>query len=174
MRYLAPLLLLLTACGNLGPPLSPIIVAARLGDAEKIQELAAAGADVNDRGGVNNWTALMHAIHKNQPAAVRALLAAGADPNATTGRESALSMAAAYGYADIVRLLLDKNAKVDENALSAAAGGSTDIDRFTAGHCQADALRAILEKDPSLRASQNTIRIAKLAGCRDLAALLKQ
>src|SRR5258708_3394493 len=95
----APLLLsltLLSACG--GGPLTTVIVAARNGDAAQIRALAARGADVNERAGVNGWTPLEHAIHKNQLGSVQALLDAGADPNAASpGGMTPLIMAAGYG-----------------------------------------------------------------------------
>ena len=43
-----------------------VIDSARAGDTQKLDELLAAGADPNQRAGVNNWTPLMHAIHKGQ------------------------------------------------------------------------------------------------------------
>src|SRR5260370_24720764 len=55
--------------------------AARNGDIATMQALIEGGADLNQRGGVNGWPPLMHAIHKNQSAAVATLLEAGADPN---------------------------------------------------------------------------------------------
>ena len=55
---------LLTAACNPGPPLSPLIGAARDGDTARIAELVRAGANVNERGGVNDWTPLMHAVHE--------------------------------------------------------------------------------------------------------------
>src|SRR6266404_5846559 len=123
----------LAGCMRSGEPSSPIIGAAREGDVLAIADLVSKGADVNARGGVNGWTPLMHAIHKNQSGSVRALLDAGADLNATAGHETALTMAAAYGYADIVRLLLDRGAPATPEALSAAVVGANDIERFTVG-----------------------------------------
>jgi uncharacterized protein len=104
---------LLTAC-NSGAPISPLISAAREGDTARIQELAKSGADVNQRGGVNDWTPLMHAVHKKQPAAVRALIAAGADVNLTAGargHDTALRLAEIEKYDDIVTLLRAHGAK---------------------------------------------------------------
>src|SRR5260370_36203667 len=91
-------LLLLAACGPFGQNLSPIFGAAREGDTARIAELAKAGADVNARGGVNSWTPMLHAIHKNQIGSVRALLDTGADVNAPGGGGvTPLVMAANYG-----------------------------------------------------------------------------
>jgi len=105
---------ILAAACHPGPPISPLIAAARVGDAARIGDLVKSGADVNQRGGVNNWTPLMHAVHTKQPASVRALIAAGADVNATAGargRDTALRLAEIGGYTDIATLLRDHGAK---------------------------------------------------------------
>ena len=128
--------LAMAGCIPMGPPLSPLIGAAREGDTARMAELLASGADPNGRGGVNHWTPLMHAIHKNQAGSVRVLLGAGADLNARAGNQTALVMAAGYGYADIVKLLLDRGATPTAEALDAAVGGVPDIDRFTVGRCR--------------------------------------
>lgn len=101
------------ACQS-GPPLTPLIAAARQGDAARIADLVKSGADVNQRGGVNSWTPLMHAVHTRQPAAVEALIAAGADVNATggaRGRDTALRLAEIEKYNDIAGMLRDHGAK---------------------------------------------------------------
>ena len=108
---------LLTAACQPGPPLTPLIVAAREGDTARMDELIQSGADVNERGGVNDWTPLMHAVHKNQIASVRALLAARADVNLTAGaegRDTALRLAEADGYAEITILLRNHGAKASQ------------------------------------------------------------
>jgi len=99
---------------NPGPPISPLIAAAREGDTARISELIAAGADVNQRGGVNDWTPLMHAVHKNQIAAVRALIEAGADINATAGargRDTAVRLAMVQDHPEVAALLREHGAK---------------------------------------------------------------
>ncbi|MGA3204528.1 MAG: ankyrin repeat domain-containing protein [Bryobacteraceae bacterium] len=104
----------ITAACNSGPPISPLIAASREGDAARIAELVKSGADVNQRGGVNNWTPLMHAVHKRQLASVRALLDAGADVNATAGargRDTALRLADSEGYSDIAATLREHGAR---------------------------------------------------------------
>jgi len=61
-----------------------LIWAARNGAADAIVFLASLGVDVNELdGGGNRWTPLQHAVHKEQSAAVRALLENGADPSLT-------------------------------------------------------------------------------------------
>lgn len=165
-------------------PGNPLIGAARSGDAQTIVKLLGAGADANQRWGVNGWTPLMHAIHKNQRASVETLLAGGADPNARGNQGmTALMMAAGYGYADIVQLLLDKGANPyaetpdGDNALVMAVGGVPDIDRFTVGKCQVQTVAALLKKAPDLKLKDNLHgRAARLAahagGCTDVLGLI--
>src|SRR5258708_1635587 len=96
--------LLTAACQPPGPPISPLIGAVREGNRDRIAERIKAGANVNERGGVNDWTPLMHAVHKNQPVSVRMLIDAGADLNATAGargRDTALSLAEIQGEKEI-------------------------------------------------------------------------
>lgn len=99
--------LFLLGCA-VGTQVPPLCAAARAGDTTLIEALLGSGEDVNQRGGVNNWTALMHAVHKNQPAAVEALLEAGADVNATAGARghtTALLLAESEGMPRIAALL---------------------------------------------------------------------
>jgi len=165
-------------------PDNPLIGAARTGDSQTIVKLLSAGANANQRWGINGWTPLMHAIHKNQKASVEALLSGGADPNARGNQGmTALMMAAGYGYADIVQLLLDKGANPyaetsdGDNALVMAVGGVPDIDKFTVGRCQAQTVAVLLRKAPDLRLKDNLHgRAARLAahtgGCTDVLALI--
>jgi Ankyrin repeats (3 copies) len=164
---------------------TPVIDAARAGDVQQLEKLLSAGANPNRRAGVNDWTPLMHAIHKGQLESVRVLLKHGADVNAAMDNGStALIEAAGYGYADSVRLLLDAGAKPDVRdrdgytALNAAIGGVPDHDRFTIGHCQTDTVRVLLERAPQLRlrdtfADNTAMRVAKFVGCSDVVQLVK-
>ena len=96
-----------------GVPVPPLCMAARAGDTAAIVSLVKTGSDVDERGGVNNWTALMHAVHKNQPGAVLALIEAGADVNATAGargRDTALRLAELQGLHEIAEILRDHGA----------------------------------------------------------------
>lgn len=136
---------------------SALVWAARSGQAAAVELLIKSGADPNGRSGVNGWPVLMHAIHKDQPEAVRALLANGASANARgDGDETALMMAAGYGYSDIVRVLLDHGADAHatrsngENALDFALSGVMDIDRFTFGRCQTESVRVLRARVPNL------------------------
>jgi uncharacterized protein len=160
--------------------LTALIVSVRAGSVPAVEMLLQHGADPNLRGGVNRWTPLMHAIHKNQPGAAQALLDGGAqvDSRGRSG-ETALMMAAGYGYTPLVELLLERGANPRAqtadgyNALAAATGGVPDIDRFTLGACQAATVHALKRKDPALhlpdnlwaRVAQFWGGVAKLRGC---------
>jgi ankyrin repeat protein len=181
-RAVFPLLLLLAGCA---PPsawnMPPVIGAARSGDLANLEKLLENGADANVRAGVNGWTPLLHAIHKNQEGSVRALLKHGADPN---GRGEAgatpLVMAAGYGYANIVKVLLDNGADPRLKAgdgrdpLTAAVGGVADIDRFTVGRCQSDTVRVLLDASPGLANRPVPATVARFAGCSEVLRLLQQ
>jgi len=108
----------LAASCNSGGPITPLIAAAREGDVPSIAKLVESGAAVDERGGVNNWTPLMHAVHKNQPAAVDALIAAGADVNATAGlrgRDTALRLAELQHHPKIAEILRAHGARPTSN-----------------------------------------------------------
>ena len=149
---------------------TPLADAARAGDVTEIRALAAKGADPNERSGVNTWTPLMHAIHKNQRASVAALLDAHADPNlASRSGETPLMMAAGYGQAAIVRLLLARGAnarltdKRGDSALDYALTGANDIDDFTLFHCQDETSRVLIAA--RAKAKPSSVRFARMKGC---------
>jgi ankyrin repeat protein len=187
-RTFPVLALALAACGcglsRIGET-TPLIEAARAGDIPHLEKLLAGGADPNQRAGVNDWTPLMHAIHKGQKDSVRVLLRHDADVNAKTGNGgTALIEAAGYGYSEIVAMLLEARAKPDVRdkdgytALNAATGGVPDIDRLTVGHCQTETVRVLLQHAPQLRlqhtlADDMALRVAKFAGCSEIVKLVK-
>lgn len=132
--------------------LSPVVWAARLGDAKAIELLAASAADVNRPSGGNGWTPLQHAVHKRQAPAVAALLRAGADPNLVASRGlSPLMMAAGYGDITSFDLLVKAGANPSFeiepgiNALWAALGGGAIAD-ITDGPPLGSCFPAIVEK----------------------------
>jgi hypothetical protein len=158
----------------------PLVSAAREGRTELIPLLVKQGADPNLHAGVNGWTPLQHAIHKNQKGSVIALLDAGADVNVRGGDGSTpLVMAAGYGYTGIVTVLLDRGAdprstlRDGSSALTLAVLGVPDIDRFTVGDCQLPTVQALLAKAPDLRFNGpsgplRALTIAKIKGCPGL------
>jgi hypothetical protein len=105
-----------------------LLEAAEDGDVQGINDLLAAGADVNapvDGDG----SALIVAAREGRVDIVRLLLDRGADPNlGVEGDGSAIIMAAREGHIGVVELLLQRGAHIDqvvdgdENALIQAAG----------------------------------------------------
>jgi ankyrin repeat protein len=119
----------------------------------------------------------MHAIHKNRPAAVKELLNAGADVNYIgSNGGTALTMAAGYGYADIVQVLLAKGADPALHmndgftALDLAIMGVPDIDRFTVGKCQAETVRLLLDHSPELAGQRSILArlISRMGNCGEI------
>ncbi len=103
--------------------------AASAGDLAKVQELLAAGADVN---AANKYggTALAFASDKGHAAVVNLLLERGANPNTKDSFYNAapLDWAVQRGHAEIVRALLAKGAEGEAGALTGAASqGETAI-----------------------------------------------
>ena len=94
------------------------------------------------------------------------------------GGSNPLLMAAGYGYADIVGILLDHGADPHvqtshgENALNMAILGVPDIDRFTLAGCQNDALRVLVQRVPDLKLYDSPVTAAKLKGCAGMSKLL--
>ena len=151
---------------------SPLMAPARAGDTAALRRLVANGADPNERGGVNDWTPLMHAIHTNQIGSIGALLDLHANPNATSrGGETPLMMAAGYGQTAIVRLLLKRGADPriadphGETALDYALAGTADIDDFTLFTCQDSTVRALLAGGAPRKASTSSLRAARVKMC---------
>ena len=165
---------------------NPLVGAARDGNAAEVGRLLASGADANQRWGVNNWTPLMHAVHKNQAGTARALLEGGAAVDALgPHHETALMMAAGYGQEEMVRLLLQAGADAAHKevhgvtALDLAVGGVVDIDAITVTRCQTGAVRALLEHAPTLTVNEKSWEgmsrtVKSLAGCEDVIRLVEQ
>ncbi|MDQ6700314.1 MAG: ankyrin repeat domain-containing protein, partial [Acidobacteriota bacterium] len=108
MHYFPVLIaaLVTSACQFNGSADNPLIGAVREGDMEAVRTLIDEGADPNLRAGVNDWTPLMHAVHKHQTGSAIALLKGRADIDARMqDGKTALMMAAGYGHADMVRVL---------------------------------------------------------------------
>jgi ankyrin repeat protein len=103
-----------------------LVWAARMGDIAAIRSLAARGVDLNASSVTERtfifpdldharWTALQHAVGKQQVEAVRVLLEWGAEPDATEPGSTAtpLFIAAKNSDRTTVKLMLDAGADVD-------------------------------------------------------------
>jgi len=170
-----------------GNGLTPLMWAARSGAVEAMAALLDGGADVEVRDDRNGWTALFHAVHVRQSAAVRLLLDRGADPNAFAHWATPLMMAAADREPVFVELLLQYGADPHvrgiggSTALSEAVSGGAlaDIDRPLLGGCRPATVRALLAHDPTLTlpntiASREAIFWARLHGCADVLRLVRR
>jgi hypothetical protein len=161
------------------------VVAARSGDVATVTQLARSGAKLDAPSGGNGWTPLLHAVHAGSAEGARALLEAGADPEATGSKgEVALVRAAAYGDTAMVRLLLDAGAdavardKRWSRALDAALSGSLDPANFTFGSCQTETVALLIEHSPYLRDRDYRGGIGRLVayvrGCDEIQRLLNE
>jgi ankyrin repeat protein len=161
--------------------ISPLAVAARSGQIGAIELLLARGADPHRGSGVNGWTPLLHALHKNQIEAAKRLAATCQAPSPELDR--ALYMASGYAQTEAVRALLKDGADprrtnaAGDNALAIAAEGAFDIDTTYAG-CDAhtETVRALLAAAPDLtltgEAGRKARRAVEQRGCSEMLALL--
>jgi len=95
------------------PRAAELADAAKAGDADRVRELVAAGADPNARG-AKGLTLLQWAMLSQQPAGVEALLAAGADPaRGSDDGQTAVHLAAQAERAVYLDLLLEHGASPD-------------------------------------------------------------
>jgi len=112
---------------------TPLLIAAKNGNAPMIEALTTGGADANSAT-VNGTTALMFAAQAGNADAVQALLAHGADVNAKekVKGETPIMIAAAYGRTDVIRVLAAKGAdlKVTTKAMDLAAFNKEEQERF--------------------------------------------
>ena len=102
----------LLACGR---GIAPLHQASRNGDTAKIDKLLKSGADINQRSGKENDTALMFAVNRGHENVAAALLKNGADVNATNDYgQAALHTAVFSGHPNIVLLLIEHGADVNQ------------------------------------------------------------
>lgn len=117
--------------------LTPLHMAAAADNEASVLELIRRGADKNAVDLFNTHTPLLKALHEGACGAADALVRAKADVNVHAARrhgKTALHVAAEKNYVDIVRLLLQHNAKLDSEGAHvgtplhlAAACGSTEV-----------------------------------------------
>ena len=161
--------------------MTPLASAARTGQVGAIEILLARGADPHRGCGVNGWTPLLHALHKNKIAAAKRLAQTRVAPSPEL--DEALYMAAGYAETAAVEALLARGAdpkrtyKKGANALASATAGAFDID-YTYRGCGAHTatVRALLAASPDLRlegdAGGAARRSAERRGCTEMLALL--
>jgi ankyrin repeat protein len=172
-----------------GESWTALIWAVRSGSVEAINVLLDSGADVNLPGSTgDNWdaTPLQHAILERQPAAVRLLLARGADANRGAGGSLApLFLAAGDTDPAMLELLLAHGADPsveDEHGATplsraVSAGTLKGPDRPMFGGCRVETVRALIAHDPALRLKRNrawndAIWWARFQGCEEVLRLI--
>lgn len=153
LKLCAMIVLLLTGCGP-KEGVTPLMLAAKSGDAREVKRIAYDGARLDERSHYG-WTALMFAAWEGHPESVRILLDAGADPNVVSAEvpskfetvgghppSTALQEAIRNGHLDIGKMLIKGGATIDPAAV-ALAGGNGDV-RF---------LNFLVQKGADLNAS---------------------
>jgi hypothetical protein len=149
--------------------------AAQSGHLDIVALLRDAGADVN-LADANNDSALTRAVRRGETAVVRALITeygADIDHRADPNRYSPLHFAAAYGYADIVEILVAAGAAVNAPAgdgitplTTAALFGASDVARQLVQHGALAVFPNELEHEHVVR-SVNTLAQAAVESRRD-------
>jgi hypothetical protein len=167
--------------GHLLDPLTPLAEAARAGDVDEIDRLAAGGADLDEPSGAREWPPLLHAIHAAHAGAAARLIEHGAAIEGRIGQQ-ALTIAASHGFVDSVLLLLRRGVRPSKRGttpvqlMSGAVAGAYDRDYEWSG-CErhTTVVRALIGYDADLkRATPHTARrFAARQGCDELVALLK-
>src|SRR5436190_11772262 len=112
---------------------TPLLIASKDGNASMVETLVTAGADPNATT-ANGATPLMLAAQAGNAAAVKALIERGANVNAKekVKGESALTFAAAYGRADVIRVLAAHRAdpKITTNVIDMAVYNKEEAERL--------------------------------------------
>ncbi len=156
-----------------GAELNALVWASRGGRVAAIDALVARGAPLDAPFGVNGWSPLMHAVHKDQAAAVAALVAAGANVNFRAQRGvTPLMLAAGQGEEEITAQLLDHGADArarNDEGVTALTNG------VAAGN--AEVVRAIVARAPGMRLGDTFWDAAarwlvRLRGDREIARLI--
>lgn len=125
------------------------------------------GGSQPDRGLSNR---LRTAVLSGNVGAVRTIVAEGGDVNALDGNGQTFLMgAAAQGYVEIIRVLLDNGAAVDARAQGAAATGATPL-MFAVANERVEATRLLLARgaNPNLNSADGMTPLVEAAAHRSL------
>ena len=140
--------------------------AAMKDDAELVQTLLFAGANVRATTRIGAYTPLILAARSGSGSAIAPLLKSGADANAATANgTTALMLAAASGNSDAVKQLIDGGARVNDNE---PVRGLTPA-MFAAASNRAAILTLLAKNGADLKATSKVTDLAALS--KDPAAL---
>ena len=148
-----------------------LFVAALLGDADRVGELLARGADPNSVS--DEGFAPLHAAAKHGHVEVaKLLIGSGADVNIRgRGDLTPLHVAAAEGQVGVMWLLLQRGASVDARDRE----GWTPL-HAAARYCRAEAAKLLIEHGADVNARERNggtpLHVAVAAGCAEVARLL--
>jgi ankyrin repeat protein len=134
--------------------------AAMHGDADLVQMLVYAGANVRATTRIGSYTPLYLASQQGQAKAIEALLKAGADPKSTTpSGTTPLMVAAASGNTDAVSVLLDNGADI---AAKESLHGETAL-MFAAANDRPDVIELLAKRGADVKASTKVLDLASLS-----------
>jgi ankyrin repeat protein len=134
--------------------------AAKLGDAELVDLLLLAGANIQAKTRIDATTPLLLAAEAGNAGVIRALLAAGADAQiADVNGTTALMLAAGAGQADAVRLLVTHGAEIDARDLAMERTALM----FAAGRNRVNAIEALAAAGASVAATSKSVDLAALS-----------
>lgn len=159
------------------PPEDQLFEAVNEKDVQRVKQILKAGAIKNiDKGfGGSNTSALIRAVEKNDIEIASALITAGANVNyEAAGRETALHVAAFYGYTKLVNLLIQNGANpnipLDQNGFTplheAIRKGHVDVAKYLVA---SGANVSDMTKD-----GRTAIMMARRLGYEELAHWLEQ
>jgi hypothetical protein len=159
-----------------GFEISPVALAARIGRPDILAALLDAGANPEKGSGINDWTTVVHAVHRGQPGSVELLLSRTHPSQASLS--AALDMAASYGDPKTVKMLLDAGARGPQKTLVEAVGGAWDIDVKWNGCEPPTASAGAALTSPELRMPDSTagraaLRFAEKKGCTEMLSLVQ-
>ena len=133
--------------------------AAMKGDAELVQMLIYAGANVKATTRLGGNTPLVVAARNGHAAVVQALLKAGADPKtATSSGTTPLMLASASGSVEAVKALLAAGAEVDAKESSMQQTALM----FAAANTRIDVMKALIAAGANVKASSKVVNLAQL------------
>ncbi|HEY2905113.1 MAG TPA: ankyrin repeat domain-containing protein [Vicinamibacterales bacterium] len=134
--------------------------AAMHGDADLVQMLVYAGANVRATTRIGSYTPLYLASQQGQAKAIDVLLKAGADPKSTTpSGTTPLMVAAASGNAEAVSVLLDNGADI---AVKESLHGETAL-MFAAANNRPAVIELLAKRGADVKATTKVLDLASLS-----------